>query len=81
MRRKSVMALVAICVATMMLVCPAAAGNPENPEGPVVSVLAGETWVVTETTELTGLIIYKDAAVTAEDGYSLTLTVNGVETP
>ncbi|MFT3904722.1 MAG: hypothetical protein QM718_00235 [Steroidobacteraceae bacterium] len=43
------------------------------------SVAAGSTWVVDKTTTLSSLAIGKDAVVKAPDGYSLTLTVNGVQ--
>jgi hypothetical protein len=37
-------------------------------------------WVVEETTRLSNLTLAEEATITALDGYSLTLTVNGVET-
>lgn len=43
-------------------------------------IRSGETWKVSETTTLNSLVIEDGAAITAPDGYSLTLTVNGVET-
>jgi len=42
---------------------------------------AGATWVVNETTNLNSLSIAKGAAVKTPEGYSLTMTVDGVETP
>jgi hypothetical protein len=45
-----------------------------------VTVKAGERWEVTETTSLDALTVYDGAIITAPDGYSLTLTVDGVET-
>jgi len=44
------------------------------------SVKAGDTWVVEKTTQLKRLEIGQDAAVTAPEGYDLTLTVDGVDT-
>lgn len=44
-------------------------------------VEADATWEVTETTSLDKLIINDGASVTAPEGYSVTLTVDGVETP
>jgi hypothetical protein len=41
---------------------------------------AHSTWVVNETTNLTGLTIASGATIKAPEGYSLTLTVDGVET-
>lgn len=40
----------------------------------------GDIWIVDETTRLGTLTISEGAVVRAPDGYSLTLTVNGVET-
>ncbi len=45
-----------------------------------VTIKAGETWNVSETTSLKKLTIDEGAKITAPDGHSLTLTVNGVET-
>jgi hypothetical protein len=44
------------------------------------TIKAGETWKVTENTTLDSLIIEDGATIAAPDGYSLTMTVNGVET-
>ena len=40
----------------------------------------GEIWIVKETTRLSGLTIADGAAITAPKGYSVTLTVGGIET-
>jgi len=42
---------------------------------------AGETWIINETHKLTELSIADGAAIKVPDGYSLTMTVDGVETP
>lgn len=42
---------------------------------------AGETWIINETHMLTELSIADGAAIKVPDGYSLTMTVDGVETP
>lgn len=44
------------------------------------TLAAGESWVVSATTKLDGLNIGKGASITAPDGYSLTMTVNGIGT-
>ncbi|MEU6254722.1 hypothetical protein [Streptomyces sp. NPDC047043] len=44
------------------------------------TVAAGETWEVTEVTRLDVLVVEEGAVLTAPEGHSLTLTVNGVET-
>jgi hypothetical protein len=41
---------------------------------------AGETWVVDQSVQLDSLTIADGAVIEAPDGYSLTLTVDGVET-
>ncbi|MGB9661075.1 MAG: S-layer homology domain-containing protein [Moorellaceae bacterium] len=46
-----------------------------------VNVGAGSTWVVTEDSSLTKLTVAEGASVVAPEGYSLTMTVNGVATP
>lgn len=47
---------------------------------PIASVNAGSNWVVSTTTKLAVLTIGEGANITAPEGYSVTLTVNGVET-
>ena len=49
------------------------------PAGQVV-VAAGQTWVVPATTRLRALTVEPGGIIAAPDGYSVTLTVNGVET-
>lgn len=44
-------------------------------------VNADSTWIVKETTTLTSLNIGRRATITAPEGYSVTLTVDGVVTP
>jgi hypothetical protein len=51
-----------------------------GPSGSTKTVNAGETWEVPETTSLAELVIAGDATITAPEGYSVTLTVDGVET-
>jgi hypothetical protein len=81
MRKRLTLVVLAIWISTVMLVSQTAAHGHGSPPGPIVSVGAGETWEVTEITELAKLTIAEDAIVTAVEGYSLTMTVNGVETP
>lgn len=47
---------------------------------PELSVDADSSYEVAETTELSGLTLAAGASLTTADGYSLTLTVDGVET-
>ncbi|MGD9248709.1 MAG: hypothetical protein PVI60_12160 [Desulfobacteraceae bacterium] len=77
-RRYIMVAVTAILFTTMtMAPCAVAWGDDDS----VVSVDDGETYTVSETTSLSQLTIGEDATVTAQEGYSLTLTVDGVETP
>jgi hypothetical protein len=41
----------------------------------------GETWEVAGTTELSRLVVSEGAGITAPEGHTVTLTVDGVETP
>jgi hypothetical protein len=45
------------------------------------TVVSGSAWVVARTTHLSTLTIEEGATLKAQEGYSLTLTVNGVEMP
>jgi hypothetical protein len=84
MKNRFLMVLVAVCAATLLLSpfaaagmkhCPSPAGNQAFKH-----VDAGEVWVVDETTRLHGLFLAEGATIMAPEGYSLSLTVNGVET-
>ena len=82
--QKRFIVLVAICIAAMLIVPLAATAKPgHHPPGkhrcPTLSVPAGETWEVPETTRLCKLVIGEGANLVVPEGYSLTLTVNGVE--
>lgn len=48
--------------------------------GMTVSLDSGSSWVVDTASYLTGLTIASGASVSAPDGYTLTMTVGGVET-
>jgi hypothetical protein len=54
--------------------------GPECFSAPAVELNDGDVWVVEETSRLSKLTLAEGAAITAPEGYSLTLTVNGVET-
>ena len=64
----------AVCALIALALAPAAALSETK------TVAAGTQWVVEKATALTELTIGDGATVTAPVGYSLTLTVNGVET-
>jgi hypothetical protein len=84
MKKRFIM-VVAMCAAALLMVPFAATGKPgyhppHRPGCPIVSVPAGQTWEVLETTKLCKLTIAEGATIIAPEGYSLTMTVNGVET-
>jgi hypothetical protein len=61
--------------ATPLLLAPALTGQAGT-----ITVASGETYVVTATTRTNQVIIATGGILTAPSGYSLTMTVNGVET-
>ncbi len=67
--------LLALCLVASGQVFASGEAAPET----VLTVPAGETVTVSETTELDRLIIQEGGALTAPEGKSLTLTVNGME--
>jgi hypothetical protein len=54
--------------------------GPECASAPVVKLNKGDEWVVQKTTRLFKLTLAEGAAISAPEGSSLTLTVNGMET-
>jgi len=56
----------------------AADGRPTASGG--LTVAAGQTYIVTTTTSVAAVTIEPGGVLTAPDGYSLTMTVNGTET-
>ena len=66
----------AVVVAVLLLAMSGAAFAA----GSTVTVGAGETWTVHQSTLLEKLVIADGATVAADAGHSLTLTVNGIET-
>lgn len=64
----------AICIAIMLIMSFTGCGASKN-------LAAGSSWEVTETTNLDKLTIGKGAAITAPKGFSLTMTVDGIEKP
>jgi hypothetical protein len=72
-----------------MVSAPAVAGAATSRQGacrvnvstsPSITVAAGQTLVVAQTTRVRALTIASGGTITVPAGYSLTLTVNGVET-
>jgi hypothetical protein len=72
MKKKYIGNLLTILAAMMLLIYLAGCGK---------TVASGSTWTVAENTSLSKLTIAEGAVVKAPEGKSLTMTVNGVETP
>lgn len=77
-RNRSIVVLLAamLVVASTLAMSAAALAKPS----PSLTVGAGETKVIDSITDLKYLKVAVDGVLKAPDGYSLTLTVNGVET-
>ncbi len=73
MMQKTCKGILAVVFTMTMLICFAGCDSRKNIE-------AGATWEVTRTTTLNALTIGDGADIKAPDGYSLTMTVDGVET-
>lgn len=82
MKNKLVITLLTcVIIASFIIATVPVLAAPVSQTPPKVTVAAGETWVVpVGTTKLTDLTIEPGATITAPEGYSVTMTVNGVET-
>ncbi|MGY1495298.1 hypothetical protein ACW4TU_01400 [Streptomyces sp. QTS52] len=82
--RSRVRALLAVAsvVAAPTLLAPTAAhaATPARAADRSRTVASGEIWEITEITRLDELVVEDGVVLTAPEGYSLTLTVDGVET-
>jgi hypothetical protein len=74
MTRKPFETLTAIGVAIILMISFAGCGEKKD-------LAAGSTWDIAQTTKLDKLTIAEGASIKAPEGYSVTLTVDGVETP
>jgi hypothetical protein len=63
-----------------LIAIAALAARPASSQDPIKTVAAGSTWVVEHTTRLDRLVIAEGAKLAAPKGYSLTMTVDGIET-
>ena len=80
-KKRFIKTLLSVGVATMLMMPFAAADKTALAAAAAdKNVAAGSTWVVNETTALTGLTIAKGATIKGKDNYSVTMTVDGVET-
>jgi hypothetical protein len=77
-KKNSIKMLIALCMAAMLMLPLSACSS--TPSGAVKSIEAGATLELAETTSLSELTLGNGATVTAPEGYSVTLTVDGVET-
>jgi hypothetical protein len=78
MEKKFVITLIIVFL-TSMLMMPPKASDSATPAAPTKILNPGSSWVVNETTRLSGLTI-AGGTIKAAEGYSLTMTVDGVET-
>jgi hypothetical protein len=78
MKKRHIATIAALFAAAFMLL-PLSACSSASP-GAVKALEAGAAWELAETTSLTELSIGQGATITAPEGYSVTLTVDGVET-
>jgi hypothetical protein len=73
MNKRYIRILAALFIGTMLILPLTGCGKSKTVE-------SGATWTVTETTKLSSLTVADGASVKAPEGYSVTLTVDGVET-
>lgn len=82
-KKEMFLKLAVICAAILFLAPFAAAdkagATSYRTPALVVELAENETWVVEETIRLCKLVVAEGASVTAPEGYSLTMTINGVE--
>ncbi|MFI1027218.1 hypothetical protein [Streptomyces sp. NPDC020951] len=70
----------ALALGAAALALPAAPARAAASSDGTLSVGAGETYLLSATTRLTALSIAEGGTLAVPDGYSLTMTVDGVET-
>jgi hypothetical protein len=81
--KKKIIRMLALTGAITFFVMPFTSGYPKAYASDVPTestTAAAEPWVVKETTYFNSLTINEGSSIKAPDGYSVTLTVNGVET-
>jgi len=71
-----------IIIASFLAISLPAMAEPVTPTTPIVKILApGENWdIPAGITKLTTLVIGEGATITPPSGYSVTMTINGIET-
>jgi len=77
-KKRFIMTFATLCAAAMMMLPLSACSSA--PSAAVKSIAAGTAWELAETTTLSELTLGEGAAIEAPEGYSVTLTVDGVET-
>jgi len=80
MIKKLFQALMALSVVSILAVFFMAANGSPLAQETTKNLFPGSTWVVNEATSLTGLTI-AGGVMKAPEGYTLTMTVDGIETP
>jgi hypothetical protein len=81
MKKNSIIAAF-ICMSAILMAPIAGYTRNKCPQpAPLPATLSGAVEITDTTTYPDGLIIADDAVITAPDDYSLTMTVNSVETP
>jgi hypothetical protein len=81
MNNRCIRKIASIGIATLMVIFSFTDGTVFAASAASKNLAAGSNWIINETTSLTDLNIAKGATITAPKGYSITMTVNGVETP
>jgi hypothetical protein len=79
-KNKFIKIFIALCTAAMLMLPLSACSSMPSKASKSIEIEAGATWELAETTHLSELTLGNGATVTARKGYSVTLTVNGVET-
>jgi hypothetical protein len=79
-RKPSFKLFMAICVTAILVMFLSACGSSGDDGGDTDDVSENET-LISETTTMSELTIAEDEVLVAPGGYSLTMTVDGVETP
>jgi len=82
MKKSLIWNITAICIGLLLILPFIATDKLASAEASAAKILnKGETWVVEKTTSLTDLTVSEGSSIKAPEGYSVTLTVNRVETP
>jgi len=81
MYKRCLLSLAGLVASTILMMSFAITDRTADAAPGARSVDAGSTWVIDKTVELTSLKIADGAVIKAKDGYSVTMTVDSIETP